>query len=56
MLKTIFDFALGPLPQRVPWEGPDCKFIVGNLRFWVDPGPDPGGNNSLCFNVGPRHS
>ncbi len=26
VLKTIFDFDLGPPPRGVPGEGPDCQF------------------------------
>jgi hypothetical protein len=43
---------LAPLPQGVPGEGPDCNF----LWFWADPGPDPGGNEFLLNNFGPKRS
>ncbi len=44
VFKKIFMFVLGPPLPEGPGGGSGLSFLLGNPRFWADPGPDPGGN------------
>ncbi len=44
-----------PLPQGV-LGGSGLSFPLGDLWFWADSGPDPGGNLRFDFYFGPKHS
>ncbi len=49
VLKMIFNFVLGPPLAGGPEGGSGLSFPSENLRFWADPGPDPGGNPFFIF-------
>ena len=57
MLKTIFNFVLGPPPPPGgPGGGSGLPFSSGDRGFWADSGPHPGENLIFYLYVGLKRS